>query len=130
MGSKQAMALVLAVAAFMAIGPASAVSRPHRSASTSIKSTQLDNVTGGRGDYSGVIGSTKERCLKNRKIRVIHVSDPEFVFGETPTDDDGEWGLNGPVPPAKSPQVIRIEVVKADRCKGKSKTYPVSDLVD
>lgn len=127
MRSKRLMTLAAAAVAVMAVSfaaPATGAKVP-----TKIKDTRLvANPGSGTGTYSGKLKSKKDKCIKGRKVTVIHLSDPPFTIGETETNDKGRWELQGNVPPASSPQNIKIEVAPAKGCKGASRTYSVDDI--
>jgi hypothetical protein len=99
-------------------------------AETEIVKTKL-TPEGEGGRYSGKIKSEKRRCVKDRKIKVVHLSDPPFTIGETETDADGFWDLHGNIPPAGTPQKVKV-IVKGDPhrdCEPVKETYKVSEIL-
>jgi hypothetical protein len=75
----------------------------------------------------GKVTSAKDRCLKNRRVRVYHdVAPPgpsaqDFMIGETRTADNGKWDVASVALPDKVYAVVK----KNKRCKGDT-----SDTVD
>jgi hypothetical protein len=96
-------------------------------ADTDVSVTNLTQNADGSGHYEGEV-KAKGKCKKNRKITVIHLSDPPFTIGETKTDEDGFWQLNGPLPPESDK--IKVVVKQTRKCKGASETYKVSSIPD
>jgi hypothetical protein len=99
-------------------------------AATEIAKTHLVREGEG-GRYSGKIKSEEKRCLKERKVKVIHLSDPPFTIGRTETDADGYWELHGNIPPAGTPQKIKVIVAGSHHgdCKAAKETYKLSEIL-
>lgn len=66
--------------------------------------------------YSGTIKSDKKRCKGNRKVVLIHDSDPPFTIGETRTDKNGNWSITGPYPSDPNDDRIIVKVKQTPRC--------------
>lgn len=119
--------IILAAALCLAfMGTQVATADPDK-APSSVKLTELsvDPVTH-LGTYTGKVKSKNKKCRKGRKVTVIHDSDPPFIIGEARTDEFGNWGLEGPVPP--SGDRIIVEVKRTIKCKGATATYEVNDV--
>ena len=72
--------------------------------------------------YSGKVSSAKPACEKNRKIQVFHNG---VLIAETRTDEDGNWSVNGPVPPDGDSVTVKVKKKKRGGkviCRGTSKT--------
>ena len=74
-------------------------------------------------EYSGKVTSKRDRCLKNRRVTVIHDSDPPFTIGETETDANGKWKLTGPYPTSADDDTIIVRVASNKKCKGAKKSF-------
>jgi hypothetical protein len=98
-------------------------------ADTTVKVTSVTENADGSGHYEGEVKSEKGRCKKGRKIKVIHLSDPPFTIGETTTDEDGFWQLNGPLPPPNNDK-IKVEVKPTKKCQGDSHKTTVTEVFD
>ena len=91
----------------------------------------VDSVTqnaDGSGHYEGTVKSERGKCVKRRKVTVIHLSDPPFTIGETTTTEEGFWQLNGPLPPNDN-EKIKVVVSKKKKCDKASKTYALGQIV-
>lgn len=74
-------------------------------------------------EYSGKVTSKRDRCVKNRRVTVIHDSDPPFTIGETETDADGKWKLTGPYPASADDDTIIVKVAPNRKCKGATEVF-------
>jgi hypothetical protein len=118
--------IALAVLCFALVAPPAFAGK----ANTSIKDVEVvPNANATAATYSGRITSPDKDCIKGRKIKIIHLSDPPFVIGETTTDKDGNWELNGPLPPAPTEE-IKIKVKGSKHCKSKTLVDEVGNFVD
>jgi hypothetical protein len=81
----------------------------------------------GTAKYKGKVEG-KKGCEKNRKVTLIHNSDPPFTIGETTTDEDGKWEIKGNAPPASD--TITVKVKSTKKCKGAKDTAIYEDLLD
>jgi hypothetical protein len=98
-------------------------------ANTRIKDVEvLPNADFSEASYSGRITSPDKDCLKGRKVKIIHLSDPPFTIGETTTDEDGNWELDGPLPPGPS-EKIKIKVSGSKHCNGTKLVDEVGQFV-
>lgn len=77
--------------------------------------------------YEGTVSSKKGKCEKGRRVVVIHDSDPPFTIGETETDENGKWKLDGPYPPNANDDRIVVKLKKNKKCKGDSVSFPFYD---
>lgn len=74
-------------------------------------------------EYSGKVTSKRDRCVKNRRVTVIHDSDPPFTIGETETDANGNWKLTGPYPTSANDDRIIVKVASNRKCKAAKKSF-------
>ena len=79
--------------------------------------------------YEGTVSSKKGKCETGRRIVVIHDSDPPFTIGETETDENGKWKLDGPYPPNANDDriVVKLKKDKKKKCAGDSVSFPFYD---
>ena len=111
--------VLAALLAAALIAPAAGAAK----ARTEVELTDIEELRPGDARYSGKVKSPKGRCKRNRKVTVIHNSNPPFEIGETTTDDNGRWSLSGPLPP--SGDKITVKVKKNRKCKGASEVYEI-----
>ena len=80
------------------------------------------NDEGGFVEYKGRVDSPSARCIKNRVIEIFHNG---VKIGETRTDEDGRWSVDGPVPPDGDDVTVKVKPKKRRGktiCKGTSRT--------
>ena len=124
MRSRNLWLIALAAIAAIAI-PAVAGAKPASSQLdvTKAKATGPDTAT-----YEGTVSSKKSKCEKGRRMVVIHDSDPPFTIGETETDENGNWKLEGPYPQDANDDRIVVKLKKKKKgCKGDSFSFPFYD---
>jgi len=122
------MLFAMAVIGLLTFGAGTAIAGK---ASTSIKDVEiLPNADFSEANYSGRITSPDEDCLEGRKVKIFHLTEGEkpFLIGETTTDEDGNWDLDGPLPPGPT-EVIKIKVSGSKHCKGKKLVDEVGQFV-
>ncbi len=112
-----------AVALLAAALAAPAVVDARGKADSEVRLKEVREVGPGTAEYRGKVRSSKSRCRRNRKVTVIHNSNPPFVIGEALTDDQGRWSILGPLPPPGD--TITVKVKKNSKCKGDKQVYEI-----
>jgi hypothetical protein len=100
-----------------------------KKASTQVFIDRVDPVADpAKAKYSGRVKSNKNKCLKGRKITLIHDSDPPFTIGEAETDAKGKWEITGNFPGDPSDDKLIVKVSKKGKCKGNDRSYRFYEL--
>ena len=122
--------LVYAFVAILAVGlVAAGTAAAGKRVSTHVSIDKVEPVeNSSQAKYSGHVKSRKGKCLKGRKITLIHDSDPPFTIGETTTDEDGNWSITGNVPPSADDDKLIVKASKKGKCKSDSRNYRFSEL--
>ena len=122
--------LVYALVAILAVGLVGAGSAAAgKKFKTQVSIDRVDPVADpAKAEYKGKVKSKKGKCLKGRKITLVHNSSPPFTIGETETDDDGNWTITGYFPQDPSDDKLTVTVSKKGKCKGNSRDYRFYEL--
>lgn len=86
-------------------------------------SLKIESTGPGTAKYSGKVSSSKSKCRKGRKIEVFHDSDPPFKIGETDTESDGSYSLDGVSPPSGD----RVFVVVKPKGRGSKRCKELNE---
>jgi hypothetical protein len=73
-------------------------------------------------EYSGKVTSDSNRCVKGRRVNIIHRG---VKIAETVTDEDGKWKAIGPRPPKGDDVTAKVKPKRKrgkTLCKGTSVT--------
>ena len=125
MSIRRLVLLAIAALAMLAAGTQIAVAGKARTTVT-ITDAKPGSAPG-TAKYKGKVEG-KKGCHKKRKVTLIHNSDPPFTIGETTTDEDGKWEIEGNAPPASDTVTVKVKGNK--KCKPARDTAVYGDLID
>jgi hypothetical protein len=108
MKSKVLLIAICAVTASLAVG---AVAYAAADTDTTFKMEAKSPTT---VEYSGKVTSDSSRCIKGRRVNVIHRG---VRIASTTTDADGKWKVIGPRPPKGDDVTAKV---KPKRKRGKT----------